>query len=58
MDPDEALRLLRAAIGDLAVVNDEAAGEVVEHFTALDGWLSAGGFLPSAWQPKTSSASA
>ena len=35
-DRDEALECL--------------AGEIAELFQALDGWLSNGGFKPSAWQ--------
>lgn len=50
MDPSETLRLLRKA-----VMNEDAAGdgsyaaEIVEHFQALDAWLTKGGFLPGQW---------
>jgi hypothetical protein len=30
-------------------IDRELASAVVEQFTALDRWLSAGGFLPSGW---------
>jgi hypothetical protein len=49
VDPDEVLRLLRNAIGELSALNDEDASQVVESFASLDQWLSTGGFLPSAW---------
>lgn len=39
MDPNEALKALRA--------NPNR-----ETFDALDTWLTNGGFLPTAWQPK------
>lgn len=52
MDPDEALRQLREAIATLNQDDHRreiAAEQVVDHFQALDEWLSRGGFLPKAW---------
>jgi hypothetical protein len=65
MDPNEALRRMREAIGALNVLtgSDEptAAAErayhadvLAEHAEALDGWLSSGGFPPEAWNPRAS----
>lgn len=54
MDPDEALRIIRALIaearkpGDYVLTDDETE-QLVEHVEALDGWLTAGGFLPQPW---------
>lgn len=56
MDPEETLRRLRemtAAHFAGAYRDEEAAAnlnEMAEHFDALDGWLSKGGFLPLAWR--------
>lgn len=61
MDPDEALRLVRFYIRqmrreDRPVGNTNARLEFVQHardlaevVTALDEWLSNGGFAPAAW---------
>lgn len=60
MDPDEALRLAREAAEDLqrqldsedpssSAIEQEAA-KLREHFTALDEWISSGGFLPADWR--------
>lgn len=35
--------------GDLRARATERRAEVVDYVTALDEWLSAGGFLPDAW---------
>lgn len=53
MDPDAALDDLRAAMD--ALDTDEPAdpavvGDATAAFAALDEWLSAGGFSPSAWR--------
>lgn len=62
MDPDAALQAARdalaridaldAAEGDLITyiedVND-AVGDALEHYRALDEWITKGGFLPKAW---------
>lgn len=55
MDPDETLRQLRLTIKQMRVdesteVRKAHADEIAEHFEALDGWLTTGGFLPKAWQ--------
>jgi len=52
MDPNETLRVARAAADRL--LNDydpEVAYSLAENFTALDIWLSRGGFPPADWQP-------
>jgi hypothetical protein len=53
MDPDEALRKAQELV--VAIIHDEKpteenANALAEAFSALDGWLSAGGFLPRAWR--------
>lgn len=67
MDPNEALRMARKAQAEVMALTDRtgplsadeewrlrnAAGDLAEHFGALDGWLSRGGFLPAAWQAGT-----
>lgn len=47
MDPNETLRELR----HLIEINGEEnfSEEIAEKFTALDEWLSKGGFLPADW---------
>lgn len=56
MDPDEALRLAREAAGEIENADDDGTlegsqvGQLVEAFTALDEWLTKGGFLPDAWK--------
>lgn len=55
MDPDETLRLIRLTIKQIRVDTDPGvaaahAEEIAEHFNALDGWLSYGGFLPEEWK--------
>lgn len=55
MDPDEALRRIREAAGeienDLGDAFDEGSqvGQLVTAFDALDEWLRKGGFVPSDW---------
>lgn len=55
MDPNEALRLVREAIGEIendvgdAFDEHSQVGQLVTAFDALDGWLKRGGFLPSDW---------
>lgn len=54
MDPNETLRRIRE-IAQMDVRTWKARGhwteveELVEHFRALDSWLSSGGFFPDAW---------
>ena len=60
MDPDVALEELLALVDriepltskcvpSMAVLHD--IGRLVELVDGLDGWLTAGGFLPSRWRP-------
>ena len=52
MDIDKTLRDLRHLIrqgDDDGQLDLSDAAELVELFDALDGWLSGGGFPPSAW---------
>jgi hypothetical protein len=54
MDPDDTLTELRALIGlyhaNLPEIDPLTTLEqVADYFTALDEWLSSGGFLPSEW---------
>jgi hypothetical protein len=59
MDPDTALALLRAYVAlclDADANNRPrpfAEAMFPEQFDALDKWLSHGGFLPQAWQART-----
>jgi len=63
MDPNTALANMRAAIAEYRRVDAEResglatfarlaeiGAEIAESADALDGWVSRGGFLPSAWQ--------
>lgn len=50
MDPNETLRLLRSQCNDPGIDFDEY--DVRAAFTALDDWLSKGGFLPHDWQTR------
>ena len=51
MDPnatlDEIRELLKFVHNDAGVTNP--ARELADKITALDEWLTAGGFLPEAW---------
>jgi hypothetical protein len=56
MDPNEALRRLRAAVAALGAIPAadgtplaEHGADVLEHWEALDQWLTRGGFLPDGW---------
>lgn len=54
MDPDETLSQLRVAIravqsAESSVSAAAAADSLAEYASALDQWLSKGGFLPKAW---------
>lgn len=35
---------------NLLARHEDTISALVEHFEALDAWLSKGGFLPDAWQ--------
>ena len=56
MDPDEALRCVRAAIEEIRELEaggaefGEQVSDLVEHFEALDAWLTRGGFKPKDWK--------
>jgi len=58
MDPDEALRRLREAAARVREEISKGFGgdpmddvsTMLDHFEALDGWLSNGGFAPKAWR--------
>jgi putative heme degradation protein len=55
MDPDVTLHLIRETILQMWVDRDPTtkaahAEEIVDHFEALDAWLSKGGFLPTDWK--------
>jgi len=60
MDPDAALARLRAAVIAWVKAQEsnsheagcEAASDAIHAIVALDGWLSTGGFLPTAWRAK------
>jgi hypothetical protein len=57
VDPDEALKRVREALASFHDAREapeelDFAHELAGAFTALDGWLQAGGFLPKDWQPK------
>ncbi|AGM12376.1 hypothetical protein SSEA_SKINNY_151 [Mycobacterium phage Skinny] len=49
MDPDEALKLIREMVEAHLGGGQVPLGELVVVVDGLDGWLSAGGFLPAAW---------
>lgn len=52
MDPNTTLEVIRQAILYDSELDDHRGAHnraIVEHFTALDEWLSRGGFLPDAW---------
>lgn len=49
MDPDAALTELRDLTREPDTHDEHQMSRTVELITALDQWLSAGGFLPAAW---------
>lgn len=53
MDPNAALRRIRESIADMDSTQDDDelyyAFTALEHFRALDEWLSKGGFKPNEW---------
>jgi hypothetical protein len=58
MDPNETLKQLRAAMGQLSDYRagdfprpslDDAIDDAIEMFESLDLWLGKGGALPEAW---------
>jgi hypothetical protein len=48
MDPNETLAAIRRELADPAGPDPGRLSDLVE---ALDGWLTRGGFPPTAWQP-------
>jgi hypothetical protein len=65
MDPNEALRKIRAAVREIRSIDGMSAEELeqadlswylatanslVEHVEALDNWITYGGFLPDDWR--------
>lgn len=50
MDPDAALRALRAEVATHLEHGDGDVNVLVEHVSALDEWLSTGGFRPTPWR--------
>jgi hypothetical protein len=53
MDPNATLAEIRdaiAAYGRGELDDQEYAEAITERLVALDDWISAGGFLPTAWQ--------
>ena len=61
MDPNEALRAARVALGAYRAIQDandspvdttemRAADKLADAFEALDIWLTRGGFLPKSWE--------
>lgn len=50
MDPNATLAELRSlCLRETAAGDGSYAADIVEHFEALDEWLSKGGYLPAAW---------
>lgn len=66
MDPNEALRRCRQSLARWLTACDHAEdfselvtekqlrelSDLADHFEALDGWMSNGGFLPRAWMAR------
>ena len=55
MDPDEALRQLRALVKQILdgkPYSEDDVGELAELFDGLDQWLVRGGFAPKTWAAK------
>jgi hypothetical protein len=60
MDPDTTLNLIRDSVAEYHLCNrdlnpegcQEALIAVFCAFQDLDEWLSRGGFLPDAWNPR------
>lgn len=54
MDPNSALAKLRALVAAPVTEDDvlDNLEDVCEAFTALDEWLTRGGFTPADWQPR------
>jgi hypothetical protein len=50
MDPNAALKEIRALLDSALDGDRQDALRVCELVKGLDGWISHGGFLPAAWQ--------
>jgi hypothetical protein len=50
MDPDAALREIRALVFEQLHGDKADPDRLAELIDGLDGWIRAGGFLPSSWQ--------
>lgn len=57
MDPNEALRQLRMVTENAHVIDygnhrevTELLRDMIDHVSALDEWMTRGGFLPTAWE--------
>ena len=53
MDPNDTLSALRESVKNVydgPGLSGDYVFELAEQITALDEWLSGGGFLPDAWQ--------
>lgn len=49
MDPNQTLVNLRIML-NRAEITPEDVGMIIDHFNALDGWLTSGGFPPADWR--------
>jgi hypothetical protein len=52
MDPNETLAQLRRMSEEPRWLVNPIAAKYIEHFEALDSWLSNGGFLPEDWRKR------
>lgn len=52
MDINATLTEIRELLAQHDVHGDTDVARLVELVTALDGWLSTGGFLPSPWNAR------
>jgi hypothetical protein len=60
MDPNETLRIIRALVRQLEIEDPgppqeapifvQHARDLTEHVSALDEWITKGGFAPAAWR--------
>jgi hypothetical protein len=50
MDVNATLARIRELSSPLAVLDADEATELAELISALDEWMSTGGFPPAAWQ--------
>lgn len=55
MDPNATLAEIRRTLKVMGDDPAEPQGNLGELIAALDGWLTTGGFLPSAWQQGSAS---